>query len=219
MAVLITSLGLVFGAIFKTPMQIFLPYLASGIILWALISGILNDGAQAFISAEAMIRQLPIPKLALLVRVIWRNLLNTAHNIVIFPIVLLAVGSKFGWALIVWPLGLIVTTISVSGLALNLAIISTRYRDVPPMIQASITVAFYVTPIIWRVENLGNNELAHLLLGLNPFYHLLQISRLPLIGQWPTLTNWGLAALSAGVFWTLGIIMFRKFEHRIAYWV
>ena len=39
MAVTITTIGLVFGLIFGTPMQIFLPYLASGIIMWGLVSG------------------------------------------------------------------------------------------------------------------------------------------------------------------------------------
>ena len=219
MAVMIAAIGLVFGLIFGTPMQIFLPYLASGIIMWGLIAGILNDGSQAFIAAEGMIKQLPLPKLAHLIRVVWRNLINTAHNIVIFPAVLLIVGGTTGWAVILWPIGLAIATLSVAGLALILSVIATRFRDVPPMVQAIVTVAFYVTPVIWMADNLGDNQLAHLLLGLNPFYHLLQVARLPLLGQMPTLENWGLAALSAGVFWAVGLAIYRKFEHRIAYWV
>lgn len=219
MAVTIGTIGFVFGLAFGTPLEIFLPYLASGIIMWGLLAGILNEGSQAFIAAEGMIKQLPLPKLAHLIRVIWKNLLITGHNIVIFPAVILIVGGSSGWKLILWPLGLAISLLSISGLALILAIFATRFRDVPPIVNSAVTVAFYVTPVIWMGDNLGDNQLAHLLLGLNPFYHLLQICRLPLLGQMPTPENWGLALLSAGVFWAIGLAIYKKFEHRIAYWV
>jgi lipopolysaccharide transport system permease protein len=219
MAVTITTIGLVFGLIFGTPMQVFLPYLASGIIMWGLVSGLLNDGSQAFIAAEAIIKQIPLPKLAHIIRVVWRNLLTAAHNIVIFPIVLLAVGAGTSWSVLLFPLGLSILVLSVSGLVLILAVISARFRDVPPIVNSLVTVAFYVTPVIWMADNLGDNQLAHLLLGLNPFYHLLQVARLPLLGQLPTVENWSLALLSAGVFWALGLAIYRKFENKIAYWV
>jgi lipopolysaccharide transport system permease protein len=150
---------------------------------------------------------------------VWRNLLTAAHNIVIFPIVLLAVGAQTSWAVLLFPLGLGILVLSVSGLALILAVISARFRDVPPIVNSVVTVAFYLTPVIWMADNLGDNQLAHLLLGLNPFYHLLQVARLPLLGQLPTVENWSLSLLSAGVFWAAGLAIYRKFEHKIAYWV
>lgn len=200
-------------------MEVYLPYVSSSIILWGLVSGILNDGAQSFIAAEGMIKQIPLPKLSHLVRVIWRNILTTGHNIIIFPLVLLAVGSSSNWTVILFPLGLTIAVLSVSGLSLTLAVVSTRFRDVPPIVNSVVTVAFYVTPVIWMAESLGDNQLAHLLLGLNPFYHLLQIARLPLLGKLPTIENWALALLSAGVFWAVGLAIYKKFENRIAYWV
>ena len=219
MGVMIASIGTVFGIIFGADMRVFLPYLASGIILWGLLSGVLNDGTQAFIAAEGMIKQLPLPKMAHLIRVVWRNILTTGHNIIIFPLVLLAVGGSSGWQIVLFPVGVAVSLLSVSGLALILAIFATRFRDVPPIVSSVLTVAFYVTPIIWYSDSLGDNQLAHLLLGLNPFYHLLQIARLPLLGQSPTIENWGLALLSAGVFWLVGLLVYKKFEKRIPYWV
>ena len=219
MGVMIATIGIVFGIIFGTPMEIFLPHLAAGIILWGLFAGVLNEGSQAFIAGEGMIKQIPLPKLAHVVRVVWRNILTTGHNIVIFPLVLLAVGGSTSWQLVLFPVGLLIAVLSVSGLALILAVFATRFRDVPPIVSSVVTVAFYVTPVIWMADNLGDNQLAHLLLGLNPFYHLLQVARLPLLGQSPTIENWGLALLSAGVFWLVGLLIYKKFENRIAYWV
>jgi ABC-type polysaccharide/polyol phosphate export permease len=219
MAVTIASIGIVFGTIFSTPMQVFLPYLASGMIMWAMIAGILNDGTLTFIAAEGMVKQLPLPKIVYIIRVVWRNLIIAGHNIVIFPLVVLIVGGETSWAILFWPLGVLLTVTALSGLALFFAIVATRYRDLPPIVNAALTVAFYITPVIWIKESLGNNELVNTLVSLNPLYHLLQVARLPLIGQMPSVDNWIWAAASGAVFWLVAALMFRRFEKRIAYWV
>ena len=219
MAVTIAAIGIVFGTIFGTPMEVFLPYLASGLIIWGLMSGILNDGNQAFIAAESMIKQLPLPKIVYVIRVVWRNLIVSAHNIVIFPVVLLVVGGSTSWAILLWPAGLLISVVALSGLALIFAIVASRYRDLPQIVNAALTVGFYVTPVIWIKESIGNSELVNSIVGLNPLYHILQTARLPLIGQYPTMDNWIWVGVSAAVFWTIGLLMFNKFEKRIAYWV
>ena len=219
MAVTIATIGIVFGTIFGAPIQTFLPYLASGLIIWGLVSGIINDGNMAFISSEAMIKQLPLPKFVYIVRVVWRNLIVSAHNIVIFPIVILVVGGSSSWAILVWPIGIIALVLAISGLALVFAIVAARYRDLPQIVNAVLTVAFYITPVIWIKESLASNELVSTIVSLNPLYHILQVGRLPLIGQFPSLDNWIWVFGSAGIFWAIGLFMFKKFENRIAYWV
>jgi lipopolysaccharide transport system permease protein len=219
MAVTIAAIGIVFGTLFGTPLQVFLPYLASGMIMWALIAGILNDGNQAFIAAEGMIKQLPLPKIVYIVRVVWRNIIVSAHNIVIFPMVILIVGGSTSWAILLWPLGVLLAVISLSGLALVFGIVAARYRDLPQIVSAALTVAFYVTPVIWIRESIGDNELVNALVGFNPLSHILQVARLPLIGQYPTVENWTWVIASAIVFWTVGMMLFKRFEKRIAYWV
>ena len=219
MAVTIGAIGIVFGTIFGTPLQVFLPYLASGLIMWGLINGIINEGNLAFIAAEAMIKQLPLPKIVYIVRVVWRNLIVSAHNIVIFPIVILLVGGETSWAIVLWPLGVLLAVASLSGLALFLAIVATRFRDLPQIINAAMTVAFYITPVIWVKDGLVDNEVVNVLVSLNPLYHILQVARLPLIGEFPSVENWIWVVSSAGIFWVVGLLMFRKFEKRIAYWV
>ena len=219
MAVTITAIGIVFGTIFGTPMEIFLPYLASGLITWGLIAGILNEGTVGFTVAEAMIKQLPLPKIVYIVRVVWRNLIVSAHNIVILPFVIIIMGAPMTWAILLWPVGVLLTVIALSGLALSLAVVATRFRDVPPIVNAILTVGFYITPVIWLKDSLNNNELVSSIVSLNPLYHLLQIARLPLIGQYPTLDNWIWAAGYGLFFWIVGFIMFQRYEKRLAYWV
>jgi ABC-type polysaccharide/polyol phosphate export permease len=219
MSVTIAAIGLVFGTIFGSPMEVFLPYLASGIISWALITGILNDGANTFIAAEGMIKQISINKLVYLLRVVWRSIIISAHNMVIFPVVLLIFAVWPGRAILLWPIGVALAVFSLSGAALILGILSIRYRDVPNIVNAALTVAFYSTPVIWMRENVGDNPLVDAMVNLNPLYHLLSIMRLPLIGQYPSAETWIWALISGLLFWAIALTLFRKYQNRIAYWV
>lgn len=219
MAVQIVTMGLVFGLIFKTDINEYLPFLATSIIFWGLISTSITDGCMTFISSEAMIKQLNLPHHQYVVRTVWRNLISAGHNIVILPIVLLFLWRFPGWTLMGLIPGLVVLVLNIGWVVWLLGLMSARFRDMPPIVSSIMTIAFYVTPVMWYPKLIENNSLAHLLLGLNPIYHWLQIVRLPIMGQWPTWENWGLALLSAGIGWTVTLIAYKKYRNMIAYWV
>lgn len=219
MALQILTMGLVFGLIFKAELPEYLPFLATSIMFWGLISSSINDGCLTFISSEAMIKQLNLPHYQYVVRTVWRNLVSAGHNLIILPLVLLVFWRFPGWTLIAALPGIVILILNISWIVWLLGIASSRFRDMPPIVASVMTIAFYVTPVMWYPELIENNALAHLLLGLNPIYHWLQIVRLPILGQWPTWENWGLALLSAGIGWAVTASVYKKYRHMIPYWV
>jgi lipopolysaccharide transport system permease protein len=219
MGVQILTMGFVFGLIFKADIQVYIPFLAVSLILWGLIASTLNDGCLSFISAEAMIKQLNLPHIVYVFRTVLKNLFTTAHNLVLIPLVFLVFMKPPGISLILLIPGLIVLALNLGWVVLLLGIASARFRDMPPIINSVTTIGFFVTPVMWSPVLIGNNELAHLLLGLNPLYHWLQIVRLPILGQWPTLENWAVALLVAGLGWGVTLLVYQKFRTMIAYWV
>ncbi len=58
-----------------------------------------------------------------------------------------------------------------------------------------------------------------LVLHLNPFYHLVEIFRGPLLGQVPTAENWLAVVLFTLVSWVLAMTFYTVYRWRIAYWV
>ncbi len=219
MAVQIVTMGLVFGLIFKTELRDYLPFLATSIILWGLISTTIIEGCMTFISAEAIIKQLRVPHFQHVFRVVWRNVVTAGHNVIILPLVFLffLIAPKVSM-ISVFP-GLLILILNLTWVVWLLGIMSARYRDMPPIVTSVMTIAFYLTPIMWYPKLIENDSLAHLLLGLNPFYHWVQIVRLPILGQWPTIENWSLALLSAGVGWLVTGVVYKKYKNMIAYWV
>ena len=218
MAVTVATIGLVFGVIFGTPLTEYLPFLASGIICWGFISSVLTDGSQSFVAAEPMIKQIPLPKYVHVLRVLVRTLLTLAHNMIIFPLVLLFLGVVPSWTILLFPISTFIALAALGGLALGLAVFATRFRDLGPIISSVVTVAFFVTPVIWQPSAL-KNDLAHTLLGFNPLYHLIQIMRLPLLGKLPTPENWSLSLIAAITFCIFGVVVYRKNVNHLAYWL
>lgn len=219
MAVQIGTMGLVFGIIFKTELTEYLPFLAVSIVFWGFISASINEGCLTFISSEAMMKQLNLPHYQYVLRTVWRNIVSAGHNAIILPIVFILFSRVPSWSLLAAIPGLIILVVNTTWVAWLLGMISARFRDMPQIIGSIMTIAFYVTPVMWYPKLIENSELAHLLLGLNPIYHWLQIVRLPIMGQLPTWENWGLALLSAGIGWTVTLAAHKKYRNMIVYWL
>jgi lipopolysaccharide transport system permease protein len=218
MGIIIAGIGVVFGQIFKSPMSEFLPFLAVSMILWGFISSIANEGCIGFIAAEAIIKQLPIPLFVHILRIIWRNILVLAHNMLIFPLVLFIYGKSMSWIAFICIPGFFLLVINLTWIALLLAVLCARYRDLPQIVGSIIQILFYLTPIMW-MPNLLPQQAGFYLLDLNPVYHLLEIVRAPLLGQLPTEMNWAISLAIALIGWIMVLIVYGRHKHRIPYWL
>ena len=217
-AIQIVTIGLVFGLIFGSPLEEFLPFLAASLIIWGFFSASILDGSMAFVSGEAMIRQLPIPHHIHIIRALWKNILMLAHNVLILPLIFLAFLKAPTWNLFLLVPGFLLTSLFLFSATYTLALVTTRFRDMQQIIASLMVVVFYITPIIWQPSLIPSGT-AHLLLGLNPFYHFVQILRLPILGQAPTFENWSLAMLLTLISGLVAYLGARKYKNRLAYWV
>ena len=218
MGVMIGMIGIVFGQVLSSPMQEYLPFLATGIILWTCFSTGVMEGSTSFIDAQGMIRQLDLPLSLYPIRVLWRNVVICAHNVIILPLVFIVVGRGITWDILWLIPGFILFLWNMLWISLLLGTFCTRFRDMPQIVNSLMQVFFYVTPIIW-MPNALNPRSANLLVEPNPVYHMLQIVRLPILGQAPTSMNW-LVSIGVALIGTLvALWFFGKYKKRIAYWL
>ncbi|UCA47065.1 ABC transporter permease [Pseudochrobactrum sp. XF203] len=218
MAVFIGALGLIFGTIFQSNMQEFLPYLCAGIIVWTFISTALTEGCVTFSSSDGMILQVKMPLFIHIMRSLWRNIIIFGHNIVIFPALLIIVGGGVNFN-IAWILpGFLLLCINLAWMMLVLAVVCARFRDMTQVTANILQVLFYATPIMWMIKILPPHVSKNFI-NWNPFYHLIELIRSPLLGASPTGLNWGVAAVMAVIGWIAAIAFFGKYRWRVAYWL
>lgn len=218
MGVMIGTIGLVFGHIFKTPVNEYLPFLAVGMIIWTFVSSVINEGCLSFVNAEGMIKQLSLPLSVHMARVVWRNMLILAHNLVIIPLLFLVMGISFGWSLLLSVPGLVILTLNLTWMALVLGLVCTRYRDLPQVVASLMQVAYFLTPIMWMPTQMGS-EGRFLLISMNPAYHAIEIIRAPILGQVPGYDSW-LFSVGLGVAgWASTIWVLGRLKRRVVYWL
>ena len=87
-------------------------------------------------------------------RLVWRQMILFAHNIVIFVVIAIIYPKPWSWAdLAVIPaLGLIV--LNCIWVSLCFGILATRYRDISPLLFSLVQLLFFMTPIIWNEATL-----------------------------------------------------------------
>ena len=84
MGVIATAMGILYGALFGEPSRTFLPYVATGLLIWNFISGCILEGSEVFIANEGLIKFLPAPLSLHVYRLVWRQTLFFLHNLVIW---------------------------------------------------------------------------------------------------------------------------------------
>lgn len=216
-AILITTLGFLWSTLFKVNIQEYLPYFAIGNILWAFISSQINESTTGFTQFENIIKQHRLPYPSYILRILSRNFIIMLHNAVIILIVISI--SIYGWtwkSLLIIP-GLIILTLITYFISVISAILSTRYRDFVPIIQSFVTVAYFLSPIMWQQKTLPTEY--QWIAIFNPITHLMDIVRAPLLGIYPTLTNWLVSLISLIIAAVFAYFLFDKSRSRISYWL
>lgn len=218
LGVQVTAIGLVFGLLFGVDLTVFFPFLAISLTLWGFVISSVNDATGAYVQSQQIVKQMYLPSFFPVVRVLSKNLIVFGHNLSIIVIVMTVFGIVPNLSLLLFVPGLFVVTAVIYVVSVVAATVSARFRDVPPIISSVLMVSFYVTPIIWMPESLPE-DFRNVVLTWNPFYHLMELIRAPILGSTPSALNWG---ASIGIFAVLGLFAWwvsGRYSWKIVYWL
>lgn len=217
-AVMILSVGLVWGFIFHIPMREYLPYFAVGIIVWNFISLTLQEGCQIFVDSHHLIKSVPNPMILYVWRSMARQVICLAHNVLFIAMLWLVTARPLDLGAMAAIPGLMLLIVTLFGSILLLSILCARYRDVPQFVISLLQVMFLVTPIIWSAKRLGG-QLPSILIYGNPLFNLIEVIRAPLLGYPTSQANWIIASITSAIMLLIGITFYGRFAKRIPYWL
>ncbi|WP_245527420.1 ABC transporter permease [Corynebacterium lipophiloflavum] len=221
--VMALALGLLYSMLFQISVREFLPHVTVGFIIWGFIAGCIKDGSDIFIENEGLIKQLPSALSVHVYRLVWRQLLFLAHNMVIWVLLVVVFRIPLSWNTLLAIPALALLVINGVWVTMLFGIIATRFRDVAPLLESMVQLLFYVTPIVWTTQTLKDQggEVAQRarIAELNPLYHYLEIVRAPLIGKETDLYHWGIVGACTVVGLLLALLVMRQWRFRVPYWV
>lgn len=215
MAIMVAVLGSVIGHLSNASAVARLPMLAASLTAWTFLNSVVLDATTALQGSASLIKDRALPPVIFLLQCTFRQALFAAHNAVVPLILWLALTPRdFGGAIVALP-GLVLFVACTMALSLVLGALATRYRDIKPIIESSLTLAFLASPIIWTPEMIDRGSTV---MRLNPLTHLFAIWRDPLASGHVAMTSviYVLACLAAlTVAATVTIAHLRK----AAFWI
>ena len=218
------AMGILYGALFGEPIHTFLPYVATGLLIWNFVNGCILEGSEVFIANEGLIRFLPAPISLHVYRLLWRQTLFFVHNLAVYLVMVTVFWSYLdvNWSVLLAIPAFGLLMLNGGWVALLVGIVSTRFRDIPPVTQSVVTLMFFMTPIVWVYDQLladPRTAPRAKFVELNPFLHYVEINRRPMLGQSFEVKHWIVVGVITIVGWLLALVFMRNYRARVSYWV
>jgi len=210
------TMGFLSSFLFGAALSKSLPYVCAGMLLWSMIRQMILEGSSLFVTTARFLTQIKRPLTVFLMQAIFRNVMVTGHNAVVYVLLAIVLGVTPGAGLLLLPFGFILVVICLSWIVLVAAIVSARYRDVPLMIDNILSVAFWFTPLMYFPEQLGKRRF---LADYNPFSHMIAVVREPLLGGAASLNDWLVVLALTILGWTATFLFFARYRARVVYWL
>lgn len=215
--IMLLSVGLIYSHLLGQDLKKFLPFLTIGLVTWGYITASIIEGGNAFLASEGYIRQIGLPLYIYIFRFFVSITATMLISLPAYFIVAVVYSVHFGWGAL-WALAGLFLLGAVSFLMIAVfAHLNVRFRDLPHVASSALQVLFFATPIIWPPETLRFGKLRWVM-DLNPFYHLLEVIRRPLLMSEPaSYVNYLAVMLLIIVLLILVWLCMKTYSLRIAY--
>jgi len=219
MLVLSLVLSFVFTKVFNAPSEEYVPFLIIGLIFWNFLQGILVESSVCLVHSRNLILNSTNPIWIYPFKLVFRVLIQFLHHALLIPIVVYYFKIDFNLISIVSFLtGMFVSIFIMLQMASILSILGSRFHDLEQVVTNIVQVLFYATPIIWMPSLVLGREFY---MEYNPFYHVINIIRIPVIDGdmqiWQSSLVVSIALL--GCLILLNYYIYRRFSKMVSYWV
>ncbi len=209
--------SLFFGLLVRVPSD-GTPYPAmvfTGVALWYLVQHSAAEGANAFISAAALLRQTPMPRLYPVIASTLSATMDTSIALLIAILAGLLFGTQPGWPILTAPLFVFIAMIASFGLSAILAALCGVWRDVRQLVPLGLQMLMFASPVIYPASLIPSAWQS--LYALNPFSGIITALRWSLLGApAPDPLHLAISLTSALVLGASGFWLFLTLEGRAA---
>lgn len=208
----------------STGIEVFALWLLCGLLVWNLISSGMSGGIAALIGNANLIKKVYFPREALVIAAVLALVVSLLIELGVLALAL----AFFGNVVVLWlpvvALLVALLTVFTLGLALVLSVANVYFRDLQYFVTIFLQLWFYATPVIYPIslvedraatEVLGVSVLT--LYELNPAVTFVEAFRDVLYDlQWPSAGRWAELVVWSTVSLVAGVLVFRRFEGRLA---
>ena len=205
------------------PQQVVQPYplfLFSGILPWTFFAAAILESTSSISSNAGLIKKVMFPAEALPLVVVLSHLV---HFLLAIPILLAAIGVyalmgqfEFNTTILLVPVLMLLQTMFVAGIAMTVSSASVLFRDLRDIVSNLMQLGFFVTPIIYLIDNIQSRAL-RAILRVNPMTpFVLAYQDIFFFGRFPSISDSVLIVAYAFASLTMGFFVFDRLRDTLA---
>lgn len=208
----------VFSYMFRFNIENFPLYLILGQIMFNLMSDATSGAMQSIIGAASLIQKIRIEKMVFPLEKVIFSLVNFLFAAIAAVAVMIYFRIMPTWDILFLPLCIVYVFAFSAGLGLILSSLAVFFRDVIHLWSVVLTAWTYATPLFYPLELLPDT--LQFLIQFNPMYQYITYFRdIMMYGITPTLEQNLICIAMAAISLALGILVFRKTEHKFILYV
>jgi ABC-2 type transport system permease protein len=223
----LATYALVFGTILSgnrpapgnpSGVDVFVVWLATGLIPWLFFANVLTSGMGAIIGNANLIQKVYFPRSSLVISAGLALLFTSTIEMSVVVVLCLIFGGNpllylpatIFFILMLFAFGL--------GLSFMLATANVYFRDTQHFVGIFMQIWFYATPILYPLTVVANHYPSLVFwVRLNPLARFMEIFRDTLYnGRWPTLSDSVYVTVVSLIVLGIGYMVFMRFEGRLA---
>ena len=214
----------VFSVMWKSPttdVDHYWLFLLCGLPPWVFFATSVQSSARSLLENASLIRKVRFPRQLVPLSIVATQLvafLVMTGIVIVLAMIVLPDSRSTAWLAI--PIGAVIV-LFVSGVSLAVASANAIYRDIEFVVAALLLPLFFLTPVLYSLDNLPGADTHPWLLDLlqwgNPLTPLVECFRAPLfLGEVPSTADLVYLAIETIVALALGAFVFTSVDDRIA---
>ncbi|AIF67913.1 teichoic acid ABC transporter permease [Terribacillus saccharophilus] len=182
----------------------FFPWLVSGLIIWMFFQPAATQGAKSIYSRLRLLSKMNFPMSVIPNITIFSKFYPHLILVVLTIILMQFTGYPISVYMLQLPYFMIATFAFTYAFVLLMTTLTTLIRDIQLLLQATLRMVLYLTPILWVSHKLPDPLV--IVMKLNPLYYLVEGYRASLMGQngWYFINSWEYTIY----FWVVTAIIF-----------
>lgn len=204
----------VFTVLMKSTIPKYPVFILIGILAWNFHATAVTGCIASVVSNSGLVMKVYFPREVLPISNVLSNAVNFALALIALFAMLFAYQVHVGWSLLFLPVILLVQVTFSIGLGLFLSSLTVFFRDVEIITEAVLTAWFFLTPIIYRMEDLFPLY-SRIMYIANPMASIVSAYRDVLYsGGMPALDFFARTAATSLLVLAVGYIFFRRTAKR-----
>jgi ABC-2 type transport system permease protein len=143
------------------------------VVVYTFFAEVTTASVRAVVDKENLVRKIRFPRLVIPCSVVLTGCFNLGLNLIVVLIFALLYGVPPRWEWLLAPPMVFLGAILALGCAMLLSALFVRARDIAPIWEVLLQLAFYGSPILYPIEALNNYPIPQQIVACNPLAALL----------------------------------------------